>query len=169
MLQATGTKMSSEFRKVIMSSLMAVLLPVIGQANSLGLLVPAYFYPVPNGAWETLNRTAPRVPLIAILNPNSGPGTNADNNYRQAISSLHSAGGRVIAYVYTGYAARLLSDVKQAVDRYLAFYTVDGFFIDEMDNNDLPLSYAYYGDLYQYIKARNAAFIVLGNPGTTPP
>jgi hypothetical protein len=160
-------KMSSEVRRAIVLSLMACLIALVSRGDSLGFLVPAYFYPVPNGAWETLNRTALRVPLIAILNPNSGPGTSAENNYRQAISNLHSAGGRVIGYVHTSYGARLLSDVKEDVDRYLSFYSVDGFFIDEMDNRNLPLSYGYYADLYQYIKANNAAFIVVGNPGTT--
>jgi hypothetical protein len=159
--------MFSGLRKAVLLSLMALSLPLVGHADSLGFLVPAYFYPVANGAWETLNRTALRVPLIAILNPNSGPGTSADNNYRQAISNLHSAGGRVIAYIHTGYAARLLSDVKEDVDTYLAFYSVDGFFVDEMDNRNLVLSYAYYTDLYQYIKARNANYLVVGNPGTT--
>ena len=42
-------------------------------ASGLGLLVPAYFYPSGPGAtrWSQMNQAAARVPLIAILNPDS--------------------------------------------------------------------------------------------------
>jgi Spherulation-specific family 4 len=154
---------------VIAIGLMAFVAPAVSSTNALGFLVPAYFYPsgAGNGLWEALNGTATRVPLIAILNPSSGPGSSADNNYRRVIPALRSAGGRVIGYIHTSYTARPLDDVKGDVDRYLLFYTVDGFFVDEMDNRNLAASYAYYADLYQFIKSKSAAYVVFGNPGTT--
>jgi hypothetical protein len=154
---------------VVSVALMAFVAPAVSSTNTLGFLVPAYFYPsgAGNGFWEALNAAALRVPLMAILNPNSGPGTSVDSNYRRVTTALHAAGGRVIAYVHTSYTARSLDDVKGEVDRYLSFYSVDGFFVDEMDNRNLPASYAYYADLYQFIKAKNVAYAVFGNPGTT--
>jgi hypothetical protein len=154
---------------VVAVALMAFVTPAAGSTNALGFLVPAYFYPsgAGNAFWDALNTAATRVPLIAILNPNSGPGSSADNNYRRVTTVLRGAGGRVIAYVHTSYTGRPINDVKSDVDRYLSFYTVDGFFVDEMDNRDLAASYAYYADLYQFIKAKNAAYSVFGNPGAT--
>jgi hypothetical protein len=154
---------------VIALALMAFVAPAVSSTNTLGFLVPAYFYPsgAGNGFWDSLNGAATRVPLIAILNPNSGPGTSADNNYRRVTTALRSAGGRVIGYIHTSYTARPLNDVKNEVDRYVSFYTVDGFFVDEMDNRNLAASYAYYADLYQFIKGKNAAYTVIANPGTT--
>jgi hypothetical protein len=154
---------------VITIALIAFAAPAFGSGNALGFLVPAYFYPsgAGNTLWEALNSAAPRVPLTAILNPNSGPGSSSDSNYRRATTALRNAGGRLIGYVHTSYTARPINDVKDEVDRYLSFYSVDGFFVDEMDNRDLPDSYAYYSDLYQFIKGKNAGFVVVGNPGTT--
>ena len=154
---------------VIAAALMAFASPAVSSTNALGFLVPAYFYPsgAGNGLWDALNAAATRVPLVAIMNPNSGPGTTADTNYRRVTTALRSAGGRVIGYVHTSYTARPLNDVKSDIDRYLSFYTVDGFFVDEMDNRNLAASYAYYADLYQFIKDKNPDYSVFGNPGTT--
>ena len=44
-------------------------------------LVPAYFYPGDKGLahWNRMISTAGRVPTVAIVNPNSGPGDRVDN------------------------------------------------------------------------------------------
>ena len=44
------------------------------------LLVPAYFYPAGDGLqhWDDLLAAADRVPIVAIVNPASGPGKAAD-------------------------------------------------------------------------------------------
>jgi len=161
--------MSSASLRVLALALLTFVAPAISSTNTLAFLVPAYFYPsgAGNAFWETLNNAATRVPLVAIMNPNSGPGSSADTNYRRVTTALRAAGGRVIGYVHTSYADRALGDVKSDVDRYLSFYTVDGFFVDEMDNRNLAASYAYYADLYQFIKAKDARYTVVGNPGTT--
>ena len=72
-------------------------------SGRLGLLVPAYIYPVAGGAWDQLAAVASTVPLIAIVNPNSGPGTASDPNYVSAINNVRAAGGGVIGYVPTDY------------------------------------------------------------------
>ena len=52
-------------------SFVALGLATAFRASGLGVLVPAYFYPEPASAWDSLNRAAQRVPLIAIMNPNN--------------------------------------------------------------------------------------------------
>ena len=137
----------------------------IRPAAAMEILVPAYFYPVPGSPWNDLTLAAPRVPIVAIMNPGNGPGTSADNSYRQAVNALRNAGGRVIGYVYSSYTRRPLAEVKADVNLYYSLYGVDGIFVDEMDNTTNAASYAYYGELYQFIKARSANALVIGNPG----
>ncbi|GAA4030254.1 spherulation-specific family 4 protein [Actimicrobium antarcticum] len=133
-------------------------------------LVPAYFYPSPNStAWHSLNLLAKQMPTTAIMNPNSGPGTRLDPNYVTAIERLHVAGGKVIAYVSTSYGNRRLSDVTKDINTYLAFYKVDGFFIDEMTNDSSRAHLQYYQSLYNYVKALSPTYTVTGNPGTNVP
>ena len=135
-------------------------------AAPLGVVVPAYFYPTISNYWSVMNYAAPRVPLIVILNPNSGPGTSQDANFVTVVSNLHAAGGKTIGYIATGYTTTNLAQVEACVDRYLSFYTVDGFFFDEMSNDADTNHLDYYAALYQYVKNKNTNFIVMGNPGT---
>ncbi|MBI0330504.1 spherulation-specific family 4 protein [Burkholderia plantarii] len=152
-------------------SLMASLLAASGSAQAADLVVPAYFYPSGSGAtaWNTLATNAASVPLTAIVNPNSGPGTAADPAYTGAIKKLRAAGGKVIAYVHTSYGARSLSDVTADINKYLAFYTVDGFFIDEMANDSTTAHVQYYQSLYNYIKGLSPNYQVVNNPGANLP
>src|SRR2546426_382135 len=71
------------------------------RASGLGVLVPAYFYPAPGSAWDSLNLAAQRVPLIGIMNPNNGPSTLRNADYSRAVTALRNAGGLVIGYVYS--------------------------------------------------------------------
>jgi len=137
----------------------------ITRAYALGVLVPAYFDPATSSAWTALNQAAQRVPLIAIMNPNNGPSTAPNATYTQALSALHNAGGQVLGYVYSSYAARPIADVAADVDRYNSFYNIDGIFIDEMTNYSDPTHLAYYQQLYRYIKSKRASYLVVGNPG----
>jgi hypothetical protein len=136
-------------------------------AAPLGIMVPAYFYPIGNGDWNAMSNAAGRVPLIAILNPDSGPGAASDANYISAVASVRTAGARVVGYVHTSYATRAWSQVTNDVNLYLAFYSLDGFFIDEMTADANPAHLSYYAALYQYIKSLNPRFTVTGNPGAS--
>ncbi len=135
-------------------------------AAPMGIMVPGYFYPVGNSYWDAMSNATTRVPLIAILNPDSGPGTAQDANYVSAVANLHHAGGQVIGYVHTSYATRAMSEVTNEVSLYQSFYPVDGFFIDEMTDDADTNHLNYYSTLYQYIKSQNIRFTVTGNPGT---
>src|SRR6266511_2045748 len=57
--------------------------PAAEKAPRVRLLVPAYFYPAGPGLkeWERLIAASARVPIVAVVNPASGPGKEADANY----------------------------------------------------------------------------------------
>jgi hypothetical protein len=133
------------------------------------ILIPAYFYPDPAAGalnpWQALGASAGDVAITAILNPASGPGSSRDPNYVAAIASLRSAGGRVIGYVSTAYGSRDAATVKAEINQYRNFYDLDGIFLDEMSNLDTQLGY--YQDLYDYIKASNGGYQIIGNAGTS--
>lgn len=138
-----------------------------GRANAdLGMLVPAYFYPILGSPWPQLNAAAGRIPLIAIANPGSGPGTAVDANYTAVIDSLRASGGRVIGYVYSSYATRPLSQVIADIDLWTQFYAIDGIFVDEMSNIADAAALDYYAAVFAYVKSINANWLVVGNPGT---
>jgi hypothetical protein len=134
------------------------------------LVVPAYFDAARGVAnWDALTATARRIPTTAILNPNSGPGVTADANYTAAIARLRAAGGKVIGYVSTSYTKRSLSAVVADINRYIALYAVDGFFIDEMTADNEASHIQFYQSVYNYIKGLKPTYTVIGNPGTNIP
>jgi hypothetical protein len=135
-------------------------------SSEMGILVPAYFYPRENSPWDELAEAAARVPITAILNPASGPGDSADENFAAAVDSLRATGGRVVGYVHTSYGLRPMDEVTAEVDRYAEWYAIDGIFVDEMSNSGASAVLNYYGNLYSYIKTMDAAWEVIGNPGT---
>lgn len=138
------------------------------------MLVPAYFYPLPGSSWDQLAATAqamPSVTITAIVNPNNGPGAKVDAQYAKALRAFTQAGGKAIAYVATSYGSGAVSqaDIRQHIDRYLAFYgrdQISGFFLDEMSNKAAQLGF--YREVYNYIKGLDSQLLVLGNPGTLP-
>lgn len=67
--------------------LLFLALALSGSAAPLGLQVPAYFYP--GSLWNSMNWAAPRVPLVAIMNPNSGPDTFAKCGLRRGGEALN--------------------------------------------------------------------------------
>ncbi len=135
----------------------------------MNLLVPAYFYPSDDSTyWHDLASAAKEVSTTIILNPGSGPGTSVDPNYVSAIDNVRESGGKVIGYVHTSYGNRPLPDVTDEIDRYISYYQVDGFFIDQMTTDKLDGNIAYYKSIYDYIKGLSTLYSVTGNPGTMP-
>jgi Spherulation-specific family 4 len=137
------------------------------QAAKLEIVVPAYFYPSGGSDWNDLNDAVDKVPITAIMNPGSGPGSSVDSNYVSAVNSFRAAGGRVIGYVYTSYTSRLLSQVLSDVDKYDMWYNIDGIFVDEMSNTGPAERLDYYRDVYNHVKGIDPNWEVMGNPGTT--
>jgi hypothetical protein len=133
------------------------------------VLVPAYIYPTPGGAWDQMAAAASKVSITAILNPDSGPGSGVDPNYVAAVNKLQAAGGRVIGYVHTSYddGSISLATVEPQINDYRAWYHVNGIFVDEMTADANTQHVQYYEAIDQYAHQLQSGWTVVGNPGTT--
>jgi hypothetical protein len=129
-------------------------------------LIPAYFYPS-GSKWQDMCASLRSYVIRAalIMNPDSGPGARRDNNYTTAITSCHIGpySQQIIGYVDTAYGARSAAIVKADIDKYYAWYAVNGIFFDQMSNNSATKPY--YLDLYNYVNSKAASALVVGNPG----
>jgi Spherulation-specific family 4 len=93
--------LSAALRRMGMVSVALVSLGLTAQmAAAQSMAVPAYFYPGP--FWSQLDRAGSGVD-VAVMNPNSGPGTGPDPQYVRAVRSAKAAGITVVGYVYTSY------------------------------------------------------------------
>ena len=131
-------------------------------------LVPAYFYPTwwDGSPWDDLNTAAASIPIEAIMNPDSGPGTAVNPDYQVAVGQLHAAGGKVIGYIPTGYGSGSADDILADVLDYVTWYNVDGVFLDEMANAPNGLDYvALYTSIKQLAVQMGIELQVVGNPG----
>lgn len=124
------------------------------------LVVPAYF--LPGNEWKRLARASPPV-SIAIVNPDSGPGSVRDPTYVATVAESRDAGICVLGYVHTEWAARDLDAVYHEIDRYYAWYPIAGIFLDQTSINpdDLP----YYAAIRQYLQAKDEHARMMVNPG----
>jgi len=136
--------------------------------DGVGVIVPAYFYPTSScevssdNYWDDMADAASQIPIIAIMNPNSGPGDSQNSDYECAINKLRIAGGKIIGYVHTSYGSRSIEDCEDEIDKYYDWYNVDGVFFDEMSHDSGKFNY--YKALYDYVVCKGG--IVVGNPGT---
>src|SRR5689334_9969951 len=133
-------------------------------ASSTGVMIALYTYP--DSTWDVVAQAKsahPSVPVVAIINPNNGPGSSRDANYVSGIQKLHAAGVVVLGHDATGYASNSASSVKSVMDTWKSLYNIDGIFFDEMANWSGPESY--YSDLTSYAKSLGYTMTV-GNPGT---
>ena len=103
------------------------------------------------------------MPVLAVINPNNGPGTAALSDYMTGIAQLTAAGVKVIGYVHTSYGQRPAADVQADVGRWRSLYpAVSGIFFDEMAN--VAGQEAYYRNLGANAKSQGVDFTI-GNPG----
>lgn len=137
------------------------------EATKTGILIPLYIRP--GSAWthvETVHRSHPEIPVIAIVNPSSGPGTSKSETYAQVIPILAGSGVAVGGYIFTDYAARPLAQVEEDLDRWREWYPdVSAIFIDEMASKKEQV--AYYQTVRNLAHAKGFTKTV-GNPGTAP-
>jgi Spherulation-specific family 4 len=141
--------------------------PLFASASGTGIVIPLYTYP--GRTWTDVIAVAEanaRVPIIAIINPNNGPGADSDPNYAEGVSNLQAAGVTVLGYVWTRYASRDLSTVRSCIEAYKNWYSVDGVFLDEMSN--VPGNEAYYSILDDYARSLGLT-LTIGNPGDDIP
>ena len=129
-----------------------------------GVIVPLYIYP--GEQWDVLieiKNSNSAVPIVAVINPDNGPGSSKDPNYVVAIQELKAAGIIVLGYTWTDYGDRSSAAVRKEISRYKNWYAVDGIFFDAMSN--LKGKLKYYSNLDSFTKARGLTLTV-GNPGT---
>lgn len=134
------------------------------QKSSMTLFVPLYAWPnltTPNNDWQRVAKAASLLPVIAVINPNSGPLSPAPQAFLDGIALLHQAGAKVLGYIPSGFGARSLLAMQQDMDKYTA-YKVDGFFFDTVEVSG---GIARYKTLCNY---KPNQFTVL-NPGTSFP
>jgi len=121
----------------------------------------------PDSAWDTVASGASSVKTVAIINPDSGPGTGPDSTYNTYMSKLNSAGVEMIGYVHTSYGARAIADVKADIDVYATeFPLLVGIFVDETSADASEVSY--YAELYSYIMSFPGWKYDVLNPGAVP-
>ena len=134
-----------------------------------GTIVPLYGYPT-DPAWKAIasaKASHPNVDVIAIVNPDNGPGTAVDATFTKGIAALVTAGIVPIGYVSTNYTKRGEAAVKADVDRWHTEYPATrGIFFDEQSNT--AGDEAFYRDVSNYAKSLGLSFTV-GNPGTSIP
>jgi hypothetical protein len=131
-----------------------------------GLIVPAYFSPSRDEDWQRLAEAAAQVPVMTIANVFNGPGSARREDYQRVIEAVRESGGQVIGYVHSTYTRRPIAEVLADIDRWAAFYPLDGVFVDEMTNENRSAALAYYKEIYRHAKGRNTTWCVVGNPGT---
>lgn len=154
---------------------------LMGAAQAIEVMVPAYFYPSADPAqsfWDEMTAAAAQgARITAIVNPNNGPGDSANADYSAAINTFRAAGGRVLGYVYTCYgrdlcvtglpSTRSAQEVLADAQRYEQWYGVDGIFLDEMSNRVDEL--AFYTAVAQGLRSTNSGWQIVGNPGVATP
>lgn len=105
-------------------------------------------------------------PMVAMINPGSGPGTTADSLYVALVPKVKAAGIPVYGYVHSkgsaGYGTRPLADIKADILNHIAWYGVSGIFIDTVSTD--PAYLAYYTDLCSFVRSRGCKVIL--NCGT---
>jgi hypothetical protein len=133
-----------------------------------GIVIPLFSYPGSNiQEIAQIARDYPSVPIIAIVNPQSGPGGSYSSTYANAIQELRSAGVTVIGYVSTEYASVSISSAETQVNLYHSWYAdINGIFFDQMSN--VHGNEGYYSTLKSYVHS-NGMTIAMGNPGTSVP
>jgi spherulation-specific family 4 protein len=128
------------------------------------IAVPAYFYPGPGSYWTRLEHARTGIAL-AVMNPDSGPGTGPDPNYVRAVQSAEAAGITVLGYVYTSHGSRSAAAVESDINDYYSWYPdIGGIFFDQASTScaDQP----YYAALTRFVKARSETARTVLNPGT---
>jgi Spherulation-specific family 4 len=131
------------------------------------LLVPAYFYPAGEGlkAWRQLLDSASQAPIVAIANPDSGPGKRVDDNYTRVFSLARNSPIRILGYVTLSYGKRPLSAVRADIDSWLHFYPdINGIFFDEQPSQDELAAFAI--DAFAYARTKVDKALLVTNPGT---
>jgi len=130
-------------------------------------LVPLYVDP--GTEWDELITAAESgTPIIAIINPDSGPvSSGPDSSYTTYMNKFKDAGIEMVGYIATGYASKSVADVSAEVDTYASKYSgLTGIFLDECSAEAGDV--AHYEQIYTYILSKSGYVYDIINPGTQP-
>jgi hypothetical protein len=110
-----------------------------------GIGVPAYFGPWEAASWQQLLVDRP---AVAIINPDTGPGTAPQPAYRDLVRAATEEGIAVLGYSTTSWGNRPIPEGVAERDRYVEWYGVNGMFWDEVSivnkSNVKDRNLAYY-------------------------
>jgi len=140
--------------------------PPAGLSRRLRMLVPAYIYPAGEGRkeWQRLFDAASKVDIVAIANPNSGPGDERNVDYAAIFTEASNQGITLVGYVSTDYGRRLQAEIKNDVDTWMRLYPqIRGFFFDQQPRDARDA--ARFADLRDYAKRKIRDPLVITNPG----
>ena len=138
---------------------------IVGISSNLGIVIPLYMSP--GDYWsqiETAKMTYPSVPVIAIINPDNGPGNATQSTYVSGIQGLTAAGITVYGYVDTVEASTTIASAEAQMTDYRAWYPgITGIFLDDVPNSYNSSLGVYYTTLTDY--ADSLGLVTQGNPG----
>jgi Spherulation-specific family 4 len=144
----------------ISAALAALALAAGHQAQATGLIIPLYGNT--SSQFNAAISAAQRVSMIAIINPDDGPGSSKVSGISSNVSKLRAVGAITAGYIDSYYGGESLSSVYTQISHHQSWYGIDAVFIDEMSNRSNKLSY--YRSIYEYAKRKGLK--VIGNPGT---
>jgi hypothetical protein len=119
---------------VVVALVTAVFLATMKAKQSVAVyIVPLYSYPCCDyeQEWGKLLNLTTDKEVWVVVNVDSGPGSSVDSTYASIISRLKQKGFKVLGYMYSSYGRRSLETIYSEMDRWIRFYNVDGFLIDE--------------------------------------
>jgi hypothetical protein len=131
-----------------------------------GIFVPAYFHPSGDNLsyWDDLVSAAAKVPLMVVINPNSGPGEKIDPAYPSVIAKLAKTKAQLLGYISTSYAKVPLEKAKADIAAWTKMYPeIQGYFLDEQTSDAGHVDY--YRKLVAAAKAARPNGTVVSNPG----
>jgi hypothetical protein len=135
-------------------------------SQRLRLLVPVYIYPAGEGwnEWQKLINAASKVQIVAIVNPNSGPGDERNLDYAAIFTQAKNHGITLVGYVSTDYGKRAKAKIKKDIDTWIKFYPqIRGFFFDQQPREGHGA--ANFVELRDYAKDKLPEPLVITNPG----
>jgi Spherulation-specific family 4 len=137
-----------------------------GASRRLRLLIPAYIYPDGEGRkeWQRLIDAASKVEIVAIANPESGPGSERNLDYAEVFTEASNAGITLVGYVTTAYGKRPRAEIENDVDAWIRFYPqIRGVFFDQQPREGRNA--ATFGELRDFVKRKIRDPLVITNPG----
>jgi hypothetical protein len=135
-------------------------------SRRLCLLVPTYIYPGGDGRkeWQRLIDAASKVEIVAIANPNSGPGSERNLDYAAVFTEARNHGVTLVGYVSTDYGKRPEAEIRNDVDTWIRLYPqIRGFFFDQQPSGSRDT--AHFAELRDFVKRKIPDPLVINNPG----